>query len=445
MKTICFCCLFVFLNHCFAEGQGNNTNDSLSGEDEIELLDSDDDLILDGESDLEPVSSSDSVVDDPLSIGGDIRFEYRYFENEGLGLGQDYRHNLSVAVEPQLEYTWDQGAQSFRLPPFFRYDGNDEERTHFDIREALWTFSEDDWILRAGIGKVFWGVTETRHTDDIINQTDLIENSDTESKLGQPLVNLSYSHGEFGTLDLFLLPGSRVRTFPGRNGRVVRPFVHVDADAPIFLGGASRHHIDYAVRWSHTFGNWDIGVAHFRGTTREPRIVAVFDNQGVPTKLRPVYEIINQTSLDIQGVTGNWLWKLETYTRSGQNKRFAQLTSGFEYTFGGIFETGTDWGLLFEYLYDGGPSNERFTPLDDDVFFGTRLALNDVQGTELLAGIFIDLDNKTKLYNIEASRRIGDDWKVYLEIRGTIDSNPTDVGHLFRNEEYAMLEIRRFF
>ena len=45
--------------------------------------------------------------------------------------------------------------------------------------------------LRAGIGRVFWGVTESYHLVDVINQTDLVENVDRKDKLGQPLVNFT--------------------------------------------------------------------------------------------------------------------------------------------------------------------------------------------------------------------------------------------------------------
>ena len=93
----------------------------------------------------------------------------------------------------------------------------DSERTHFDIRElfGLWVFER--WELGVGIRKVFWGVTESQHLVDIINQTDLVDSIDGEEKLGQPMVNVSIPH-EWGTVDLFILPYFRERTFPGRDG-----------------------------------------------------------------------------------------------------------------------------------------------------------------------------------------------------------------------------------
>ena len=43
-----------------------------------------------------------------------------------------------------------------------------------------------------GVRRVFWGVAESNHLVDVINQTDAIENPDQEDKLGQPMLNLAY-------------------------------------------------------------------------------------------------------------------------------------------------------------------------------------------------------------------------------------------------------------
>ena len=94
---------------------------------------------------------------------------------------------------------------------------HDGERTHFDVRELYWETFGETWDLRIGIARVFWGVVETQHLVDIINQTDTVENSDGEDKLGQPMINLSLVR-DWGTVDLFVLPGFRERTFRGVSG-----------------------------------------------------------------------------------------------------------------------------------------------------------------------------------------------------------------------------------
>ncbi|MDA7657788.1 hypothetical protein N8737_03705, partial [Verrucomicrobia bacterium] len=104
------------------------------------------------------------------------------------------------------------------MTPFGRYDGADSERSHVDLREFHIQRIADQWEWRVGVSKVFWGVTESQHLVDVINQTDLVENVDGEDKLGQPMVNLSWISDQAGVIDLFYLPYFRERTFPGRGG-----------------------------------------------------------------------------------------------------------------------------------------------------------------------------------------------------------------------------------
>ena len=76
---------------------------------------------------------------------------------------------------------------------------------------------DGEWELRVGVDRVFWGVAESQHLVDIINQVDFVEHPDGESKLGQPMVHLTWS-GDWGALELFGLSGHRARTFPGPVG-----------------------------------------------------------------------------------------------------------------------------------------------------------------------------------------------------------------------------------
>ena len=73
------------------------------------------------------------------------------------------------------------------------------------MRELYWRGVFGDLEVKAGAVKVFWGVTESQHLVDVINQADLVENIDSEDKLGQPMINLSWGK-DWGTLELFVLP-----------------------------------------------------------------------------------------------------------------------------------------------------------------------------------------------------------------------------------------------
>lgn len=371
---------------------------------------------------------------------GQLAAEARWFGASAAHPGQE-GSGLSLALQPEYYRAWDEGRQSVLFAPYLRLDSRDAERSHGDIRELAWIRASRDWELRLGIRKVFWGVTESQHLVDIINQTDLVENPDGEDKLGQPMVNLALIR-DWGTLDLFLLPGFRERSFPGVEGRL-RPPLPVDADQPVYESSREEKRVDLALRWSHYIGPLDIGLSHFHGTSREPRLLPGLDGGGNAV-LVPHYDLIHQTGLSLQYIGGDWLWKLETIRREGQGDTFTAAVGGFEYTRVGLRDSVVDLGLLLEYSFDD-RGKVAPNPFENDLFLGTRWVFNDVDGTEVLAGLFLDLDHHGRLYNLEASRRIGNAWRVTAELRVWQAFPATDPLHAFQADDYLMLELARYF
>ena len=385
-----------------------------------------------------------------VEISGHFELEPRGF-SQSPAFPRQSRNGLSFAAQPELYHSFDDDRQSLLFTPFLRLDTTDDRRTHFDVRELLYQRVLDEAELRIGIGRVFWGVAESYHLVDVINQTDLVENIDREDKLGQPLVNLTLIR-DWGALDLFVLPGFRERTFPGQEGRLrSEPFV--DTDRATYESGAGRQRIDYAVRWSHAVGDIDIGVAHFYGTSRAPRLSAeCADGRPVPPSrcdpstvvLAPRYDVVHRTSLDLQATKDATLWKLEALHESGPGDSYLAWVAGFEYTWFGIDESDVDLGLLVEHLFDGRGGNAP-QPLENDMFAGVRLAFNDEASTDLLAGVIIDVEGDATTLNLEASRRIGGRWKVELEARAWTGVDRDDPIFPFRRDDYVQLMLSRFF
>jgi len=373
-------------------------------------------------------------------LSGNISLDSRVFFNDARYASQE-ANSFSIAFEPEYYATWGEGSQRLVVQPFVRYDANDEERSHADFRELYWRGSFEDVELTVGAAKVFWGVTESNHLVDIINQTDLVENLDGEDKLGQPMVNLAFIK-DWGTLEFFVLPYFRERTFAGKDGRLRAPLV-VDTDHPTFESGAKEHHVDVAARWSHYIGDWDIGLAHFSGTSREPTLVPGLDSSGNPV-LTPHYQQIDQTSLDLQATKGDWLWKLEAISSRNDSGRYTAFVGGFEYTLIGVRDSVHDLGLLLEYHFDD-RNNLATSGLQNDVFIGLRWVLNDVQSTEILAGAVVDADSQATFASIEASRRIGDSWKVTLEARAFSNLDSSEPLFVVRDDDYFELQITRYF
>jgi len=372
---------------------------------------------------------------------GHVASELRYFPQSALSADQYEDSNVSLSTRLEYSHQWDNRRQSFVFVPFARVDQHDNERSHVDIRELAWTKAARDWELRLGIRKVFWGVTESQHLVDVLNQTDLVEHIDGEDKLGQPMVNLALIR-DWGTLDLFVLPWFRERTFPSHEGRLFGS-IPIDTDKTLYESGAKEKHVDWAVRWEKMFGDWEVGLSHFSGTNRDPHFNFSLNEQGKPI-LIPYYEQMNQTGIDLQITKEEVLWKFEMISREGQADRFTALTGGFEYTFVGAFDSDADIGVLTEYLFDDRHDSAP-TALEDDVMVGMRLALNDVQSTELLSGVIFDLDSSARSYLVEASRRLGDDWKLSLEAYffSNIPADAPNYG--FRHEDFLRLELAWYF
>ena len=385
-----------------------------------------------------------------LEVSGRLELEPRGFL-QSPAYSRQKRHGLSLAVQTELYHSFDDDRQSLVFTPFLRLDTADDRRSHFDVRELMYQRVFDDFELRAGIGRVFWGVTESYHLVDVINQTDLVENVDRDDKLGQPLVNLTLLR-DWGALDLFVLPGFRERTFPGREGRLrSEPFV--DPNRSTYESGAGRDRVDLAVRWSHAIGDFDVGVAHFHGTSREPRLLPecadgrpAIANPCDPATwvLAPRYDLVHRTSLDLQATKDATLWKLELLHESGQGESHVAWVGGLEYTWFGIDESDIDLGLLAEHLFDGRGGHAPH-PLENDVFAGMRLGFNDEASTELLAGAFVDAEGDSTALNLEASRRIGESWKVELEARLWNGVDGDDPMLPLRRDDYVQLTVSRFF
>lgn len=366
---------------------------------------------------------------------GFVAFEGRSFL-EGEGLAGQESTTGSVAFEPELYHEWQDGDQSFRLTLFGRWDARDPERSHADVRELYWQKAARRWELAVGLRKVFWGVTESVHLVDVINQTDLVEDPDGEAKLGQPMVQLRLLRS-WGTLDLYLLPFFRERTFAGEDGRL-RPLLPIDTRQTKYESSQDEEHLDWALRWSRSVGPLDVGVAHFRGTGREPRLLPGIDAQGRPV-LAPSYEQIEQTSLDLQATLGPWLWKLEALDRRDRLDHFNAAVGGFEYTFFDVARSGIDVGVLAEYTDDTRAERPR------GLFVGSRLGFNDAQSTELLLGGLIGLETEGTFLNLEGARRIGQRWKVELRLRAFLGVAPEDPFFSFRRDDYLQLQVVRYF
>ena len=86
------------------------------------------------------------------------------------------------------------------------------------------------------------------------------------------------------------------------------------------------------------------------------------------------------------------------------------------------------------------PPGAPATAFEDDIFLATRLALNDVEDTELLAGVVIDLEHQERVFSLEFERRLSDN--LNLEIEGQVFDN-VDEGDLLNGlGDDSFIEVR---
>ena len=381
-----------------------------------------------------------SVMALEIGFGGYIAGEARWFVENPQFQNQFDGAQLSIVLQPEIETELHNGDDQFSLIPFARVDNQNDRRTHVDLREAYWRHIENQWEILVGLNRVFWGVTESRHLVDIVNQTDQVESLDGEEKLGQPMLQLS-AQQDWGDVSLFLMPWFRERSFSSKDGRLRFPLV-IDSDAK-YESGAKQDQLSVALRYSHYIGEWDFGAHYFNGVGREPR----FRVNTSGSRFIPVYDRIEQIGVDVQRTHDAWLWKLEGLVRIQNGDRFAALVGGLEYTLYQLLETSADLGLLFEYLYDGRNEDPAKAPpvlMDDDLFVGARYAMNDTQSTEILAGVIVDRSDQSASLSIEAERRINNQWKVELESRW-FSADDQSLLAAFKKDSYITFTVSNYF
>ena len=382
-------------------------------------------------------------------FSGRLSVESRWYPKTGAYSGQR-SHGSGFVAEPRI-YVEDARGRSFTLAPFFRFDAGDKRRTHADLREAyLLLFGEvrnQEWELRLGVDRVFWGVTESRHLVNIVNQIDLVEHPYREPTLGQPMVHLTWS-GDWGAVELFGMTCHRARTFPSRNGRLRFPLI-VDNERVSYERDAGQWHPEFAARYSRSFGAADVGLSVFDGTSRDPFLLTDLDRNGQAV-LVPYYERIRQFGLDVQVTVESWLFKFEAIGRAGaldrlgREEEYVASVLGGEYTFYSVFGTAADLSLIGEWNYDGRGRNAT-NIFQNDLFLAARIAFNDVQSTEVLGTMMNDIDTTTRVLTLEFNRRISDSWSVHLEAIALLDVDNTDLSYTTRRDSFVELNAHYNF
>jgi hypothetical protein len=382
------------------------------------------------------VQAEDSIL--PGEFSTELSVEASYFPSTGQ-FNNTKQSEISFFLKPDYSYSWDDDRKVLAISPYLVYSNVDSKKTHIDIREASFTAAHNLFEYKVGISKVYWGVTESQHLVDVINQTDAVVNIDGEHRLGQPMINGTFI-SDYGNLDLFILPYFRTRTYSGKKGRFHGSYI-IDNDLATYQHEDEDKHIDLAARYSHSIGNLDVGVSYFTGTDREP--IISLSTSG--SSLSPHYIQANQYLLDFQYIHQAWIFKLEGLHKTGlliENYNAGIL--GYEYTFSNIKNSGLDLGVLTEYLYDQRDLSQ--TLLNNHLFMAGRLAFNDQKSTALLAGVIYNLNASTfTSLRAEGSRRINESLNWAIESNVVLETQQKELLNTFKDDDYVKLSLRFYF
>lgn len=375
-----------------------------------------------------------------LTIGAELR----YFPENAEWPGQDDRHLYpSVFAEADLTWAWDNNQHQINVVPFGRFDFFDERRTHADLREAHYRYKGGSWELLVGAHRVFWGVAESRHLVNVVNQTDAVEDVDGDDYLGQPMVNLAFQ-GDWGRVDFFAMTFFRERTFNANDSRLRGPLPIRTKNAQ-YEANWEEWNIDLAARYQNSFGPVDLGLSVFHGTNREPTLQQRFSfSKGL--YLQPYYETMTQAGADVAWALGDLVLKAEALYRFNQGSPFFATVFGGEYTMKNALAMDVDVGLIAEFNWDDRKKSKNpGTIFDKDAFGGVRLTFNDASDARVLFGALVDVEDASTYIYLEASRRVFDNWRVEVEGRYFAAGSNRDQLRAIDSDSFAQVRLLRYF
>ena len=158
-------------------------------------------------------------------------------------------------------------------------------------------------------------------------------------------------------------------------------------------------------RYSHFFGDVDIGVHVFDGTSREPRFQLALDGD----RLLPVYEQAALPHPTLQHTSDR---EVDHHRRDTEEQQPVGPVQCLR------------------------------------VVFRVRHALprmDDAADTSVLAGIATDIETGELFVNVEAERRIGDNLSVELRFRAFTNADANDSLYAIENDDYLQLGLSWYY
>lgn len=380
-------------------------------------------------------------------VKGNVGVEGYYYPRS-VNTGQNHGE---TAVFGELELAdYFQDRWQVRITPFFRYDPSESARDKLDLTEAFIEYVDDAWIARVGMIKLSWSVTEAvnivpHQVVDIVNQRDFSGNPDGTEKLGAAALSLAYQSDDT-LVEVFMLPWLRERRFPSTEARehLFRGQIDLRVD-PTYAGRRGEFRPAFALRAERVVGNTNLALILYSGYSPAPSITP-----GPGGKARVHYYLQDMVGLTVQSAVGTWLLKSETALVNTHDEveymvpdDYVSTVSGVEYTF--IRPAATDdITAIAEWMYDSRGDDHLGSQYQNDLFIGARWTANDFDGSFVLGGSVIDLEDGSVTLHLEYSRRLWEQWRMEAVFRNHFASDGNALGAL-EDDLLLQFSLSRFF
>lgn len=365
-----------------------------------------------------------------LDYSVDLSTGVRSFLNSPLGLGLGYEDHYDFSGFASGEFSSDIALSdfSFKTRIYSTWDNEDSHRRYINPQQAQFQYSNGQVSVSAGIDTFYWGVSETINILNTLNQSDFRKTTDGKSKVGVPNVGASYILRNHIFRVIYLTDFVELK-YP------VRPSsrIPINSDQASCEAGACQSAL--ALRWEQSYDFGDLSFGFFDGTRTDPLLIA---NKLNPDFLTPYYLATQYLTMDGVAFLGELLLKVELKYGEELSDMFHAFNIGLEYPIFPEIKWFNSASLVFEYLYD---KRGRFSETigQNDLFFGGRFRLGDLDQASARAIIGIDSDYGSRYFDLSLEYRISD----YVRFRSSaiyFSNVSSDDKRLFLVENESFLE-----
>ena len=379
-----------------------------------------------------------------FDIQGYIGSEYRAFDNENSSKA---KHSSALEVNIELKH---RGSEySFASTADFLKDFDDSSRTYARLNEIYLTKHFENSDFSVGRRVYFMGALEVLNPVDIISRQNFGRDAlDDRYRIGTYMAMYEYYSDEvqvslsaFGSerADEFGSASSVYNIFQTNISKKLQSQNSKNSPS-IMLKVQGTLDEEYAL---------DYAIGILRGYDAQRTFSQKLEQEQWLSTTAFTY---NTLALD------NTLYKFEARVSDIDKNKEARMDdyiywgAGIEHTLAAVYEN-TDVGLLAEYYnwvrLDSNymSSDSMMVLMQNDLFLGLRVAMNNSSSTEIVGGVIVDLvDSNEQSYYTQVKSRIFDTFLLDLDLRYLSPSNNRiTMMSLIGEHSRATVNVRYYF